>query len=99
MALIHKDMKIEEIIAYCQEHNEVEWLKATAAKKTARKVYPRVVGEDGKKHVDKTQEPKIVEQPISFVELKAAFMDRFAPDERVGSKNKKPTFHDLIANL
>lgn len=99
MAIIHKDMTIDDIIAYCQEHGEIKWLKEQAAKKTERKVYPRVKGADGKKHVDKTQEPKIEYQPISFVEIKAAFMDKFAPDERVGDKNKKPTFHDKIANL
>lgn len=99
MAMITKDMTIEDIIAYCQEHNEIEWLKATASKMTERKVYPRVKGEDGKKHVDKSQAPKIVKQPISFVELKAEFMDKFAPDERVGDKNKKPSFHTRIANL
>lgn len=99
MAMITKDMKIEDIIAYCQEHNEIEWLKKEASKMTERKVYPRVKGADGKKHVDKTQEPKIVKQPISFVELKASFMDKFAPEERVGDKNKKPSFHTRIANL
>lgn len=99
MAIIHKDMTIDDIIAYCQEHGEIKWLKEQAAKKTERKVYPRVKGADGKKHVDKTQEPKIEYQPISFVEIKAAFMDKFAPDERVGDKNKKTTFHNKIANL
>lgn len=99
MAMITKDMTIEDIIAYCQEHNEIEWLKNEASKMTVRKVYPRVKGADGKKHVDKTQEPKIVKQPISFVELKANFMDKFAPQERVGDKNKKPSFHSRIANL
>lgn len=98
MAIITKEMTIDDIITYCQENGQIEWLKAQAAKKTERKVYPRVKGEDGKKHVDKTQEPKIVYQPISFVELKAAFMDKFAPNERVG-KHKKPSFHDKIANL
>lgn len=98
MAIITKEMTIDDIINYCQENGQIEWLKAEAAKKTERKVYPRVKGEDGKRHVDKTQEPKIVYQPISFVELKAAFMDKFAPNERVG-KNKKPSFHDKIANL
>lgn len=28
----YRDMKIEDIIKYCQEHNEVAWLKETAAK-------------------------------------------------------------------
>lgn len=98
MALITKDMEIDDIIAYCKEHNEIAWLKETCAKKTARKVYPRVKGADGKKHVDKTAEPTIVYQPISFVEVKAAFMDKFAPEERKG-KDKKTTFHDIVANL
>ena len=102
MALISKDMKIDDIIAYCKEHGEVAWLKEVCARKTERKVYPRikVVNPDGtvKSVADKTKKPKIVTQPISFVEVKREFMDKFAPEERVG-KHKKPTFHDMIADL
>lgn len=28
----YKDMKIEDIIAWCQENNQVEWLKEVASK-------------------------------------------------------------------
>lgn len=28
----YKDMKIEDIINWCQKHNEIEWLKAEANK-------------------------------------------------------------------
>lgn len=28
----YKDMKIEDIIAWCQENNQVEWLKQAASK-------------------------------------------------------------------
>ena len=91
----YKNLDIHGIIAYCQEHNEVEWLKATAAKKVPYKVYPRIKV-DGKAVADKTQEPTIEYRPISFVQLKVAFLEHF---KLATPAKKKETMYDLIANL
>lgn len=101
MDMKYKDWELPNIIAWCQEHNQVEWLKAEVARKVERKVYPKVesVSKNGKKSwkQDKTQEPKIEMVPISFVELKSNFLHHFnlvpAPAE------KKPNMYDLIASL
>lgn len=92
----YKNIDIHYIIKYCQEHNEVAWLKETAAKQVPYKVYPRVKV-DGKWTTDKTQEPKIEMRPISFIQIKSEFMEKFglaAP-----KKPKAPTMYDVIASL
>lgn len=94
----YKNMSIEDIITWCQQHNQVSWLKETAAKKMEYKVYPRVKNEEGKLVVDKSAEPKIEMRPISFIQIKIAFVDKFMP-EIAPKKNKKPTMYDLIAAL
>lgn len=91
-----KNLDIHDIIKYCQEHNEVEWLKATAAQKVPYKIYPRTKV-NGKSVADKSQEPKIEYRPISFVQIKTAFLEKFAL--AAPKKPKEPTMYDLIANL
>ena len=76
----YKTMNIDDIIEWCKEHGEVAWLKETAAKKVEYKVYPKVKGEDGKMHADRTAEPKVEEKPISFIQIKIAFCEKFMPD-------------------
>ena len=99
MALDYKTMKIEHIIAWCQANNQVEWLKATASQKTAQKVYPKVKNAEGKMVKDKTAKPSIVYTPISFIEIKTAFVEKFMPEIAPKKKEKKPTMYDIIANL
>jgi hypothetical protein len=96
MAENYKEWKIEDIIKWCVENNQVEWLKATAAKKVEYKIYPRTKV-DGKSIADKTQEPKIETRPISFIQLKAEWMEAFGLGEP--KKPKKPTMYELIAEL
>lgn len=91
-----KNLTIEDIIAYCQEHNEVAWLKSIAATKVEYKVYPRIKV-DGKMVVDKSQEPKIEMRPISFIQIKMAFLEKFGLKEP--AKAKAPTMFDKIAAL
>lgn len=105
-----KTMTIEDIIKWCQENNQVEWLKETAKKKTTCKVYPRkkiektTTDKDGNEItktisvVDKSKPYTEEERPISFVEIKTAFCDKFMP-ELVHQKKKKATMYELIANL
>lgn len=96
----YKDWELPDIIQWCKDNGKVEWLKATAAKKVERKVYPKVesVSKNGKKSwkQDKTQPFKIEYVPISFVELKAEFISTFI---ETAPKAKKPSMYDLIAAL
>jgi hypothetical protein len=95
-----KDWELEDIINWCKEHNEIEWLKAEAAKKVERKVYPKVpsISKSGKKSwkQDKTQPYAIEYVPISFVELKSNFLSKFIDTT---PKEKKPSMYEIIANL
>lgn len=95
----YKTMDINDIIAWCKENHEVEWLKATAAKKVEYKVYPKVKGEDGKMHSDKSAKPKIEKRPISFIQIKIAFCEKFMPEIMPKKKEKKPSMYDLISML
>ena len=102
--MTYKDMTIQDIIAWCKENNQVEWLKAEAAKKTTVSLYPRkkVVKEDGKvvSVADKSKEKYQVEQKITFIELKYNFCDKFMPEILPkSSKPKKPSMYDLIEEL
>ena len=93
-----KTMKIEDIIKWCQDNNEVEWLKAKAQEKVDFKVYPKKVV-DGKTISDKTQEPTIEKRPITFMQIKLDFVDKFMPEIKPKAKEKKPNMYDLIASL
>lgn len=88
----YKDWNIDDIIEWCQENDEVAWLKKTAAKETEYKVYPR--GEN--KKADKTQKPRIETRPISFVQLKFEFLEKFMGYKK---KEKKQTMFDRINAL
>ena len=96
---------INAIIAYCQERNETAWLKATAAKMVECKVYPRkketkVMPDGTIKTVsvaDKSQKPKIEYRPISFVQIKTEFLEKFGLTPV--KKPKAPTMYDRIKNL
>ena len=102
MEMNYKDMKIEDIIFWCVENNQKEWLKAEAAKKMPFKVYPRVKvkNEDGTYSwkVDKTKEPTIEERPISFIQLKLNFVNKFLPELAPKAK-EKVSMYDKIKNL
>ena len=92
----YKNIDIHYIIKYCQEHNEVEWLKETAAKQVPYKVYPRIKV-DGKWTTDKTQEPKVEMRNISFIQIKTEFLEKF--NLAAPKKPKAPTMYDVIKSL
>jgi hypothetical protein len=98
MITSYKDLTIGDIIEWCQENGQVAWLKAKALEKRPFKKYPRIKV-NGKWTVDKTQEPQVVEQPISFIQLKKDFVEEFLPDLAPEKKEKKPTMYELIAAL
>lgn len=97
-----KDVNTDFIINWCKDNNQVEWLKRESAKTQLVKRYPRktITDENGKKVsvVDKTQEPTLKREPISFLTLRNAFIDEFMPEIRPTKKAKK-TFRDLIDEL
>lgn len=104
MAKSFKDWNLKDIIAYCKEHNETEWLKATAKKKVAVKVYPRIqvvkVKEDGTEYLasvaDKSVKPKTEMRRISFVQLKTEFLEKF---DLLPKTVKEPDMYDIIDAL
>lgn len=93
-----KTMKIEDIIKWCQDNNQVAWLKEIAAKKVPCEVYPRIK-KDGKSIADKSQEPTIEMRPITFVQIKSEFATKFMPEIAPKAKGKKKTMYELIAEL
>lgn len=99
----YQTMSIEEIIEWCKDNGEVAWLKKEAAKKVECKVYPRktVINEKGKKvsKADKSQTPKIEKRPISFIQLKNNFVDKFMPEIRPVAQAAEPTMYDKIKAL
>lgn len=94
----YKNCSIDDIIEYCQDNNQVAWLKKEAAKKTEYKVYPKVKGEDGKVRADKSQPYTIEKRPVSFIQIKIAFYEKFFP-EMIPEAKSKQTMYDRIMAL
>lgn len=98
--LNYKTMTIQDIIDWCKANNQVDWLKATASKMVDYKVYPRTKSAEGNVwKVDKTAEPTIEKRPITYIQIKNEFVQKFMPDIAPQSKPKKPSMYELIANL
>lgn len=100
--LTPKDIDGAFIINWCKEHGQVEWLKREGTKTQTVKRYHRkfVTDENGKRVAieDKSREPKIKEEPVSFLTLRNAFIKQFMPEISTPKKKEK-TFHDLINEL
>lgn len=101
MAKAYKDWKIDDIIAWCQANNQVEWLKTTAAKQIKRDIYPKVehISKSGRHTfvMDKNAAPIGTETTaITFVELKKEFIETFFEKKE---KPKAVTMYDRIAAL
>jgi beta-lactamase class D len=107
-----KTMNIDDIINWCKQNNEVDWLKREAAKTINVERYTRrvkkvdengnVVLSKNKKPIwiaDKTSPKVTVKQPITFVQIKYAFCEAFMPDIIPAAEKKAPTMYDLIKNL
>ena len=107
-----KTMNIQDIVDWCKANNEVDWLKAEAAKKVVTERYTQrkqKVDKDGNPIlnkagnpiwvVDKTSPKEKVSQPISFVQLKYDFCRQFMPDIIPVAKDKEPTMFEIIAAL
>lgn len=106
----YKKMKIDDIINWCVENNQIEWLKAISAETVEVKVYPKMKGVDGKPLRDvnghfifnRAAEPMIDVRPISFFQIKEAFVNKFMPEikpEKKTPEKKGPNMFDRINAL
>lgn len=84
--LDYKKLNYEQIMDYCEEHGELDWLESIVAQEVAVEVYPYITYTDknGKQRrkYDKSQEPKIEMRPISFLLVKEAFIAKFIPEAK-----------------
>lgn len=101
--LKYEEITIQDIIKWCKENNQVEWLKEKAQEKVECLVYPRkpAINDEGKKVsvADKSKEPTTQMRPITFVQIKLAFVEKFMPEIAPTKKDKEPNMYDLIAAL
>ena len=99
----YKSMKIEDIIKWCQANNQTEWLKAKAQEMTDYKIHPKkeITTPEGKTKLvtDKKATPTIEKRPISFIQIKNAFVEKFMPEIAPVKKEKEPSMFDKIASL
>lgn len=97
------DIDVDFVFDWCEQNGHNDWLKAELAKTTTQKTYPRkkIVNEAGKKVsvADKSKEPTIVEKPITFIEVRTAFVEKFMPEFAPKKKEKKPTMYDRAKML
>lgn len=91
-------IKIGDIINWCVANNQTAWLKEEVKKTVPCKVYPKVE-KDGKKVADKNAEPTIEMRPITFIQIRNNFVDKFMPEIKPPKKEKQPTMYELIAAL
>ena len=114
-ALDFKTMTIHDIAIWCKEHNQLDWLKETAAKEVPYAIYPRKrvpkLDKDGNQvytkkgkpaftwEADKDAKPTIEMRPISYVQIKSAFCEKFAAELNFQKKEKRSTMHEIIASL
>lgn len=85
-----KQITLEFIRDYCITNNQKDWYNTELTKTFPQKIYPRIE-KDGKKVLDKTQEPTIEMRPITFVQLKADFIEKFFPELAPKNDKAKPS--------
>jgi hypothetical protein len=110
MALNYEKMDINDIMDWCEENNQLEWLENLLSKKVKVKRHTERVpklDKDGnialnKKGypiyiVDKKSPVEVVEQNISFMEVKKAFIEKFELEHiKPAKKDKAPTMLDKL---
>lgn len=82
----YKKMSFDDILNWCKENNQTEWLKQTV---NAKMVEPDVIAEDGS--------PVI--RDITYIEIKLRFAQKFMPEILPIKKEKKPTMKDRLKDL
>ena len=90
---LYKKMDIDYIIDWCSNNGEIQWLEEELNRKVSCKVYPR--DEEGK--ADRTQKPEIKERPITFIQVKTDFVEKFMPELKPPKKEKEPTMKEKLA--
>lgn len=89
---------LDFVIDFCQRANETAWLKEVANRTVQKKVYPKVMGTNGRMVQDKSQTPTMVETKISFMEIRELFLIEFFGKSPKKEK-KSVTMRDRIAAL
>lgn len=97
-------MNINDIIKWCQENNQINWLKAKAKEEVEVKRYTgrvKVVNSKGKEVwvADKNSPKKTIKAPITFIQIKKDFVEKFMPEIKPVAKSKEKTMYDLISEL
>lgn len=104
------NIELDDIIAWCTENNQLGWLEKEANKKVASERYSRRIkklDDDGNVVLnskgnpvyvaDKASPVKKIMQPITFVQLKYNFCEKFMADKLPKAANpKEPTMLDKI---
>lgn len=115
MTLNYKEMDINDIMAWCKENGQIEWLQSIIEKKVPYKEFPRLrvpkTDENGnivknnkgkvlyKSVVDKTKAPTIKYKKPNFMHIKNKFVETFMPEIKPVKKAKEPNMYDKINNL
>ena len=101
-----KDIKIDDIMLWCQENKQVPWLKEIGSTMVEQPIYPTITyfDKNGKERTkyDKKQEPIGTETVhIPFVTIKYEWVKTFFPELAPQPKEKKAkkTLWDRIAEL
>ena len=99
-----KKLQKGDVIEFCKKNKEAaKWLKTFANTPVEHRVYPRVpqVNPNGDVvlKADRSQEPMIVKELPSFVEIKLEFVKKFMPELVPTKKPKEKSFLDLINEL
>lgn len=107
--IAYKECKSEDILNWCEQNNQLDWLDNLANTKTERKRFKKiakldtdgnpVLDEKGKEVLvdDKTQ-PYTVEDYPTALEIRKKFFQKFFPNELPeASTKKKLTFRELVA--
>lgn len=85
-ALTYRGLTFEQVIEWCQENNQIEWLKAECE---------RMVPVEGLTKKGKPRKPR----KISMLEVMKNFVETFRKDLIPEEKPKKDTFRDKVRNL
>ena len=104
------DINIDDIINWCKENNQLDWLLTESQKTYTVKRYTKRVKKlnaDGTEALnkvgnpiwiaDKSSKQKEEKQVITFVQLKYNFCEKFMPEKLPKTKKEKePTMFDKI---
>jgi len=97
-------MTIEDIISWCKANNQVAWLKAKAKETVIAERYTKrikTINDKGKEVwvADKTSPKEKFKVPITYVQIKVAFCEKFMPEIMPKKAERKPNMYDIIGEL